>query len=166
MHDWLQWSILIVTQLIILVGLFGLIVPIFPGTVVIWLASLGYGVVTGFTPIGTGIFIGLTLLMLVSTVVDNLMMGLGARQQGASWLSIGVALLAGIIGTLALPPIGGILAAPAGVLLLEYARHKDWKKAWHALRGLATGWGLSFVMRFGIGVVMMVLWWLWVWKGS
>jgi len=38
-------------------------------------------------------------------------------------------------------------------------------KAWESLRGLATGWGLSFVVRFGIGVVMMCLWWLWVWKG-
>lgn len=166
MQEWLRWTILIVTQLFILVGLFGLIVPIFPGTVIIWLATLGYGVVSGFTRLGTGIFIAITALMLVSTVVDNLMMGLGARQQGASWLSIGIALLAGVLGTLAFPPIGGILAAPASVLLLEYVRHKDWKKAWYALRGLAAGWGLSFVVRFGIGIAMMALWWFWVWKGS
>jgi hypothetical protein len=48
---------------------------------------------------------------------------------------------------------------------MEYLRVRDVEKAWQALRGLATGWGLSFFVRFGIGFLMMVLWWIWVWKG-
>jgi hypothetical protein len=30
---------------------------------------------------------------------------------------------------------------------------------------MAAGWGLSFVVRFLIGLLVMGLWWLWVWKG-
>lgn len=147
-----------------LVGLLGLIVPIYPGIVIMWLAALGYGIASGFTPWGIGLFVVITLLMLVGTIIDNILMGAGARQGGASWLAIGVALAGGVIGTLLWPPVGGFIAAPLGVLLLEYARTSDIKKAWLALRGLATGWGLSFVVRFGIGLAMMVLWWIWVWK--
>jgi uncharacterized protein YqgC (DUF456 family) len=165
MPEWLDTSIIVVIQIFILVGLFGLIVPIFPGTVVIWLAILGYGVVTGFSPLAIVLFVIITILMLVGTLVDNVMMGAGARKGGASWVTIGVALLAGVVGTLIFPPLGGVLAAPIAVLLLEYLRTMDVGKAWESLRGLATGWGLSFVVRFGIGVVMMCLWWLWVWKG-
>ena len=80
-------------------------------------------------------------------------------------ITIGVALLAGVLGTIVFPPIGGLIAAPLAVFALEYLRVRDVRGAWYALRGLAAGWGLSFFARFGIGVVMMVLWWIWVWQG-
>jgi len=165
MPEWLNKVIFALTQIIMLVGLFGLIIPIYPGTVVMWLASLGYGVVTGFTPLGIGLFVVITLLMLFSTIVDNLMMGAGARKGGASWLTIGVALAAGVIGTIIWPPLGGFIAMPLGVLLLELIRTKDIRKAWDSLRGLATGWGISSIIKLGIGFIIMVLWWIWVWKG-
>lgn len=45
MPTWLSTSINVLTAIVMLVGLFGLLIPIFPGIVVIWLAALGYGVV-------------------------------------------------------------------------------------------------------------------------
>lgn len=161
MPAWLNISIFALTQFFMLVGLIGLAVPIFPGLLVMWLAALGYGIVTRFETVGIIIFIFLTILMLVGSTVDNLIMGAGARKGGAAWLSIGVALAAGVIFTFIFPPIGGIIAAPVAVLLLEYYRLRDWQKAWQALKGLATGWGLAYFVRFGIGIVMMVLWWVW-----
>jgi hypothetical protein len=152
-------------QLFMLVGLFGLIIPIFPGLVVIWLAALGYGVAQGFGTLGWVVFGVISLLMVAGSLADNLMMGAGARQGGASWGTILVALAAGVLGTVFFPPIGGIIAAPLAILALEYYRLRDWGKAWQALRGLATGWGLSFIVRFVIGFVMMGLWWVWVWQG-
>jgi uncharacterized protein YqgC (DUF456 family) len=74
-----------------------------------------------------------------------------------------VALIAGVAGTILLPPFGGIIAAPLAVLLLEYLRVRDLNKAWLALRGMTAGWGLSFLARFALGLVIMILWWLWVW---
>jgi uncharacterized protein YqgC (DUF456 family) len=163
--DWLNISIFGLTQVFMLVGLFGLIIPVFPGIVIMWLAALGYGIASGFSTAGIVIFVILTLLMIGGTLVDNFLMGMGARKGGASWLTIGVALAAGVVGTIIFPPFGGIIAAPAAVLLLEFNRVRDWQKAWEALRGLAKGWGLSFVVRFAIGAVMMVIWWVWAWLG-
>lgn len=161
MPAWLNVSIFALAQFFMLIGLVGLVVPVFPGLLVMWLAALGYGLVARFETLGIIIFIILTVLMLVGSTVDNLIMGAGARKGGAAWLSIGVALAAGVIFTFIFPPIGGIIAAPLAVLLLEYYRLRDWQKAWQAFRGLATGWGLAYVVRFGIGIVMMVLWWVW-----
>jgi len=165
MPEWINTSIFVLTQIIILVGLFGLIVPIFPGTVVIWLATLGYGVVSGFGRLGMVLFVIITILMLAGTLADNFFLGAGARKGGASWKTIGVALVAGVLGTLIFPPFGGLIAAPLAVLLLEYQRTGNLDNAWKALRGMAAGFGLSFIARFAIGFVMMVLWWIWVWKG-
>jgi len=165
MPDWLNISIFALTQIVMLVGLFGLLVPLFPGTVVMWLAALGYGVVSGFSTLGIILFVIITLLMLLGTVVDNILVGAGARQGGASWTTIAVGLIAGVLGTLIIPPLGGLIAAPLAVLLLEYQRTGDMRQAWASLRGMATGWGLSILVRFGIGFLMMVLWWVWAWQG-
>jgi len=148
-----------------LVGLIGLVIPVFPGVTVMWLAALGYGVVTGFSALGIFLFVLITLLFITGTLADNLFMGAGARKGGASWITIGVALIAGVVGTIILPPFGGLIAAPLAVFMLEYVRLRDLRQSWLALRGLAAGWGLSFIARFGIGLLMMVLWWIWVWQG-
>ena len=79
MPDWLEAIIIVLTQLIILIGLVSLLVPIFPGITVIWLAVLGYGIVTGFGTLGVIIFVLITLLMLSGTLGDTLVLGAGAR---------------------------------------------------------------------------------------
>lgn len=145
-----------------LVGLFGLIVPVFPGIVVIWLAALVYGILSGgFVGWGIFLFILITLFMIAGTLVDNVLVSAGAVKGGASMRSMWVGIAAGIIFTVILPPLGGIIAAPLAVLLLEYRRHHEWGKAVQALRGMAVGWGMAFVVRFGMGIVMIGLWILW-----
>ena len=166
--DWtpfLNISIFAIAQVFMLVGLLGVFVPAFPGILVMWLAGLFYGIASGFSRLGVALFVGMTVLMLVGELVDNLFMAAGARKAGAAWSSVIYALAAGLLGTILVPPFGGLLAAPLVVLLLEYRRQGEWPKAWAALRGLAVGWGLSFITRFGLGFLLMLLWWLWVWRG-
>jgi hypothetical protein len=56
-----------------------------------------------------------------------------------------------------------LIAAPLTVLLLEYLRKRDFKQAYLAVRGLAIGWGLTFFLRFGVGVLMILMWLIWAW---
>lgn len=166
MPAWLEWTTFGAVQILMLVGLFGLLVPLFPGLVIMWLAALGYGIATSsFSALGIFLFVLITLLMIFGSLVDNLLMGVGARKGGAAWITILVALFAGVAGTLILPPFGGIIAAPLAILLLEWIRLKNFKQAWRAFTGLTVGWGLSFAARFGVGCLILLLWWLWVWKG-
>ena len=161
MPAWLDASIFWITLIIMAVGLFGLIVPIFPGITVIWLAALGYGVITGFSTLGWVLFAVITVLLIVGVTIDNILMGAKARKEGAAWSSLALGWLAGILGTILLPPLGGIIAAPLVVLLLEYLRQRDFNKALASLRGLAIGWGASFVVRFFIGLAMIGIWLVW-----
>lgn len=164
MPDWVATSIVAITLVFMLVGLLGLIIPVFPGTVVMWLAALGYGVVSGFTPLGWGMFALITVLMLISVSIDNVLMAAGAKQGGASWTALGWGIVAGIAGTLLLPPVGGLIGAPLAIFLYEYRRLGDRAKAFQALRGLALGWGAAFIARFGLGLFMIVFWLVWVWN--
>lgn len=165
MDQALNYVLLFLVQFFMLVGLIGLVAPIYPGLLIMWLAALGYGIASGFSTLGIVLFAIITVLAVAGSLADNLLMGAGARQGGASWLSIFVALGAGILGTLLFPPFGGLVAAPVAVLLLEYSRLRDWTLARQAVFGMAKGWGLSVAARLVIGLVMMGLWWLWVWKG-
>ena len=165
MPNWLEITLTALLGLTMVVGLVGLLVPLFPGLLVMWLATLGYGLIAGFDTTGIILFVLITLLAIGGSIIDNVLMAAGGRKGGAAWVTIIVALVAGIAGTILLPPFGGIIAAPLSIFLLEYLRVKDWKKARQALTGLTLGWGLSFAARFGLGVVILLLWLLWVWKG-
>ncbi len=157
----LSWVLLVVN----LLGLGSLLVPGFPGLWIMWVAILIFGIVEGFSTLGTSMMVLITVLAVGGSLVDNLLMGVGARKGGASWTTILVAFLAGVLGTALFPPFGGIIAVPAALLLLEYSRHRDMKKAWQTLIALASGWGASVVVRFVIGLIILGLWLLWVWKG-
>ncbi len=160
---WFETASTILIVLTLLFGLFGLIIPIFPGNVVMWLATLIYGLVFGFGRLGGIIFAIITLLMLVAVFSDNIIMGARAREEGASWSSIILALIAGVIGTFILPPIGGLIAAPLLLYLMEFQRLKDEAQARQVVKALLTGWGLAFIVRFGIGILMFALWSAWAW---
>lgn len=148
---------------IMLLGLFGLMLYIIPGLTIIWLAILAYGIVTGFN-VYSGIVFGIiTLLMIGGNLIDNLMMGKEARKSGAGWLSIVVALTAGIAGTFILPPFGGLLFAVVGILVVEWIRKKNFKEGLKSTGGILKGCGLAVIARFLIGAVMIGLWGVWVW---
>jgi len=146
--------------IIMVVSLFGLIVPIFPGLVVIWLVAFISVLVTGGTA-GWIVFLALTVLTIAGVLADNLLMGAKAREQGAAWASIGLALGAGVVGTLVVPPIGGLLAAPLVLYLMERHRLGDHDQAMGVVKALALGWGWAFVARFGIGALMIAIWGFW-----
>ena len=161
MPDWLEITVNVFTTLTMLFGLFGLVIPIFPGNVVMWLAALVYGLVFGFGTLGAILFGLITLLMLIAVAADNLLMGAKAREKGAAWGSIILALISGVVGTIVLPPIGGLIAAPLVLYLMEMQRLGDADEARQVVKALLTGWGLAFVVRFGLGVVMFSLWGIW-----
>ncbi len=161
MAPWLATTLKVLIFLTMLVGQLGLVIPIFPGNVVIWAAALVYGILFGFGVLGWILFALLTVLMLIAVTVDNVLMGAKARQEGAAWRSILLALFAGVVFTFVFPPVGGLIAAPLVLFLIEFHRLGDSKKASQVVRGLLTGWGLSFLARFLLGLVMLVLWAIW-----
>jgi len=162
---WLETTTTVFILLTLLFGLFGLVIPVFPGNVVIWMATLIYGLVFGFGKLGAIMFGIITLLMLGAVLADNFLMGAKAREKGASWGSIVLALVAGVIGTLIFPPIGGLIAAPLVLYLMEFQRLKNEEKARQIVKALMVGWGLAFIVRFGLGVVMIGLWSIWAFFG-
>jgi uncharacterized protein YqgC (DUF456 family) len=153
----------IIALMVMLMGL--LVVPILPGLVIIWVAALGYGIAAGFGTLGWVMFAFITVLMIVGSVVDNVLMGTQAHKEGAPWWVILIALVVAIVGSfvIPIPIIGGILAALLTLFVIEWIRRKDWRKALLSIKGMLVGWGWAFVFRFIMGVIMIGLWLIWAW---
>ena len=149
------------TLVIMLFSLAGLIIPIFPGTLIIWVVALIYGIASGFGTVGWIAFAIMTALAVLGAVADNLLMGAKAHESGASWTSILLALGGALLGTLIFPPVGGLIAAPLLLYISERQRVNDHDRALETVKALAIGWGWSFFLRFAIGAIMILLWGVW-----
>jgi uncharacterized protein len=162
MAPWVDTALLVLVILGMAVGLFGLAIPFFPGVIVIWFSILGYALLHGLT-LWSGILFGvITLLMIASTVVDNVLMGVNARQQGTSWWALGVGMVSMFVGSLLWTPLGGLALCFGSVFLVELARQRgDWRGALGSIKGMAIGCGWTALVRFGIGMVMIGLWVVW-----
>lgn len=171
MPDWLTFFLQValetLTLFALIVGLLGLIVPVFPGLTIMWLATLVYALIQGAADNMTGwdwaAFVFITLLMLVGNIVDNLIIAAKMRDQFIPWSSILLAFAAGIVVSLFFTPLGGLAAAPAGLFLAELNRLKDRDAALKSTKAYMIGWGWAFGARFLIGMTMIGTWMLWAW---
>ena len=172
MPDWipffLQVALETFTLFILFVGLAGLIIPIFPGLLIMWgLGIVPYAIAQSLqgnmTTWDWVAFTVITLLMIGGNIADNIIIARKMRDQFIPWSSILLAFAAGIVASIFFTPIIGLIAAPLGLYAAEYRRLKNRDDAWKSTKAYMVGWGWAFGARFAIGIVMIVLWMLWAW---
>jgi uncharacterized protein YqgC (DUF456 family) len=155
------------TLFALIVGLLGLIVPVFPGLVVMWLGTLLYALIQNAAGNMSGgkwfIFGIITVLMISGSIVDNLIIAYKMRDKYIPWSSILFAFGAGLIASIFFTPIIGLIAAPVGLYLAENRRLKDNEAAVASTKAYMIGWGWAFGFRFLIGLAILGLWMLWAW---
>ncbi|MEI6290236.1 MAG: DUF456 domain-containing protein [Chloroflexota bacterium] len=158
-----QW----ITLSFMLVGLVGLLIPIFPGILIIWISALFYAVIEAI--IGRmgiwdwTIFFLITLLMIFGSFIDNIIIAKKLRETGTPWKSIFFAYAAGLISSLFLTPITAIFATPLALLAAEYFRLKKFRSAIISIKGWLIGFGWTVIALQAVGLVMIGLWLVWAW---
>lgn len=155
------------TLFALVVGLLGLIVPVFPGLVVMWLGTLLYALIQNSAGNMTNwkwvIFGIITVLMIAGSIVDNLIIAYKMRDKYVPWSSILFAFGAGLVASIFFTPIIGLVAAPVGLFLAESRRLKNNDAAVASTKAYMIGWGWAFGARFLIGLAMLGFWMLWAW---
>jgi uncharacterized protein YqgC (DUF456 family) len=155
------------TLLALIIGLLGLIVPVFPGLVIMWLGTLLYALIQNAAGNMTGwawfLFGVITFLMITGSIGDNLIIAHKMRNHYVPWSSILFAFGAGIVASIFFTPLVGLLAAPAGLFLAESRRLGDREAAVASTKAYVIGWGWAFGFRFLIGLAMLAFWMIWAW---
>lgn len=146
------------------VGLIGTLIPLLPGTLLMWLAILFYGLLYSFDTLTWGAFGLISLIALVTGTADLWLTLLGAKKGGASHRSLLFGLLGAILGTFVAPLLGTIIGYMIGILLAEHQKHQDWDLALRASLGGLAGYGLASLIQLGGGLLMLAIfaWQLWL----
>lgn len=148
-----------------IIGLMGIVVPILPGTVLIWLSTLVYALIDGFDRVGWAGFAVITLLALVTGTADLWLPMLGAKTAGAAKRALFFGYAGGLIGFFLLGAfipilgnlLGGVVGYAAGVLLGQYHKYRDWNVALRAGLGSLAGWGIGTAIQFGGGLLIVAI---------
>lgn len=150
---------------LILLGVVGTIVPILPGTILIWLTILIYAILENFQAIDWISLSVLTFIALLTGTADLWLTILGSRKGGASALALIYGLIGGLIGFVGfgfLIPVlgnllGGIIGYATGILLGQYQKHGDWNQALRASLGGVFGWGVASIVQLSGGLLMLAI---------
>ncbi len=157
---------------IMLVGLAGLIVPVFPGLIIMWLATLFYAVLESAAGhmawYDWFLFAVITVLMIVGQIVDNIIIARRMRGKAIPWFTIALAYLGGLVGTLLFAPFATVFTPVIGIMTsllvlfgAEWLRLHRFGAAFASARSYMIAWGWSYAAVFGVGVVMILVWSLW-----
>ncbi|MBN1317117.1 MAG: DUF456 domain-containing protein [Anaerolineales bacterium] len=159
-----QAAVFTTVILVMLIGLLGIILPVLPGLVLIWLGVLVFAIYEGFRSIDPITFSVLTMLTIVGVSADLWMSQLGAKMGGARFKSQLAGLAGGILGALSMvfisrigAGVGAIIGSIAGVLAAEYHYNKEWPAAIKAGAGWFLGWLASTIFQFVIGGIIFAL---------
>jgi uncharacterized protein YqgC (DUF456 family) len=124
---------------LIVAGLAGTVLPVLPGTVLVWAGIVLGAWIDDFQRVGTTTLVVVTVLAALAWVLDYVAGLLGARRAGASRQAlVGAAigtvagLFMGVVGVLFMPLVGAALG--------EYLAQKDQHRAVRV--GVATWLGI------------------------
>lgn len=138
-----------------IIGVVGILIPIIPGMLLIWLSTLIFVIFTGFEALSIAAFIVITLIAAITGTADFWLSAWGAQKGGASKRSLFWGIVGSLAGTLALPLIGTIIGYALGILLSEYQQRADWQSALRASLGGVAGWGLATAVQLGGAIIII-----------
>jgi uncharacterized protein YqgC (DUF456 family) len=139
---------IILVALAIAVGIIGIVVPLLPGTLLVFAAIAVWafleGNPTGWVTLGVvGGILGGTALIKYTWPVRRM------RAADVRTLSLVAGGALGVVGFFVIPVLGLVIGFVLGVYLAELANRRDQRMAWastkHALKGVALSVGVELV---------------------
>ena len=153
----------ILTATLILLGLAGTVLPMLPGTVLVWAGIVLGAWIDDFTRVGMTTVVAVSVLAVLAWGLDYVAGLMGAKRAGASKLALlGAAagtvlgLFMGLVGVLFMPLVGAAVG--------EYLAQKDQKRAvkvgvatWVGIMiGLIAKVVLAFIMVGIFGAALLI----------
>lgn len=146
-----------VAVVFILLGIVGIIIPILPGTILVWITVLVYAWATDFAILGPWPFVLITAVALVTGSANIWLPMLGAQKTGAAKRAIFLGFIGAIIGTAILPLVGTVIGYGLGIIVGELIKHRDPRLALKASLGGMAGWGISTLVEIGGALFILII---------
>jgi hypothetical protein len=148
---------IVLVALGIAVGLVGILVPLLPGTVLVFGAILVWALFERTTVAWVTLGV-VAALLAASLLVKYLWPMRRMKSADVGTLSLVAGAVLGIIGFFVVPVLGLVIGFVLGVYLAELAKRRDQRVAWtstvHAIKGVA----LSVGVELAGGLLATVAW--------
>lgn len=143
----------VLVLLVMVVGTVGIVVPVLPGLIVVWGATLVWAFERQDGP--GWLVLGLaTVLYAVGLVAKYVLPGRRMKTAGVDGAIVAVALAVAVVGFFVVPVVGAPLGFVLAVYVLERVKHREHAAAWrattHAIRAVMLNIGIELGTAFAI----------------
>jgi len=148
----------------LIIGVFSTIFSL-PGTVIILLDAIIYGLFTGFERIGVKVLLTLLVLSVIAELAEFAVGMGGAAKFGASKKSLLASVIGGTTGALLLSKfmlglgtiVGAFIGGFAGVFVVEILRQTSLKPSLRAAWGTIVGRAAGICVKGAFALIMTVI---------
>jgi uncharacterized protein YqgC (DUF456 family) len=142
----------------LVIGLFGIFVPVLPGLILCWFSVAAWAV---FAADGTGRWFVLgiaTAIAFVGTVIKFAIPGKRLKAAGVPNRSLFFGGLLGLVGFFVIPVVGLVLGFILGIYLSEHARLRTSSAAWASTKHALKAAGLATLIELAAGLAVAATW--------
>lgn len=148
---------LVLVGVAIVVGLLGIVLPLLPGTLLIFGAILVWAfferTTVGWVTLGV-----VTVLLAVATLVKYMWPAKRMKEAEVGTRSLVAGGALGIVGFFVIPVIGLIIGFVLGVYLAELSVRKDQRLAWTSTKHAMKGVALSILVELAGALLAAAVW--------
>ena len=148
---------LILVAVAIAVGLVGILVPLLPGTLLVWAAIAVWSFIddttTGWVVLGV-----VTAILGGALLIKYLLPAKRMRAADVSGATLAIGAVFGVIGFFVIPVAGLPLGFVLGVYVAELAHRRDGRRAWAATVHAVKGVALSVGVELAGGLLATAVW--------
>ena len=146
-----------VAALLLVIATIGTVYPVLPGGLLAVGTLIAWGWILGSPASGTVAVIG-ALIAAVGWSASAALTGRKLRQRQIPGRSIAVAMVAAVIGMFLIPVVGLFVGFAAGLLMSEYARHRDLRSALDSSVATLKATGIGILVEFGMVCLAASVW--------
>lgn len=142
---------------VILVGIVGVVVPVLPGVLLVWLAVLVWAFASDAD--SRWLVFGLvTAIAAASQVIKFLIPGRRMKAAGIPTRTLLWGVGVGIVGLFVIPIVGALVGFVLGVYLAERTRLGSHEQAWPSTTAAMRGALLSIAIEFVAAALCAAIW--------
>lgn len=155
--------LVVLAVVVMLVGLLGVVVPILPGLVLIWIAAVGTLLLERADLVGWLVSGLLTVLFGLGMAATVWLPARHGRRGGVPLRSLLAAAAGAVVGFFVIPVIGFLVGGAVGLLVAERARLEAWDPAVRSVAGVVRAYGIGMLAELVAGLSMIAVWAVAVW---
>jgi uncharacterized protein YqgC (DUF456 family) len=147
----------VLVLLAMVVGTVGIVVPVLPGLIVVWGATLLWAFERqdgpGWLVLGIA-----TVLYAVGLVAKYVLPGRRMKSAGVDGAVVAVALAVAVLGFFVVPVVGAPLGFVLAVYALELVKHREHGAAWRATGQAIRAVGLNIGIELATAFAIIATW--------